>query len=93
MLDRDALEDSDEALSQIKRVSLLDELKEREICWYDPREPDFPAELLSRPSQSSIHSFLYPGAAFQGTQRNRQHTYDVQVEITVSDTDKINSEC
>ena len=49
MLDRDALEDSDEALSQIKRVSLLDELKEREICWYDPREPDFPAELLSRP--------------------------------------------
>ena len=34
-----------------------------------------------------------PGAVFQGTQRNRQHTYDVQVEITVSDTDKINSEC
>ena len=65
MLDRDALEDSDEALSQIKRVSLLDELKEREICWYDPREPDFPAELLSRPSQSSIHSFLYLAPFFK----------------------------
>ncbi|WFD42516.1 hypothetical protein MPSI1_001161 [Malassezia psittaci] len=51
------------------------------LIWEDPFAPDLPKDLA--PSNPSIvRGCLYPGAVFEGTQRNGKNHYQVTVEIT-----------